>query len=166
MDLLHSMKPRHCMKHWIYQKHQESKYMSVLFKTVQKLTSFQSSCLDFPACPDLVSQQPWSNLQVLLVAKHPGVPALCKLVCQQKKWSALHFNEKAYAFVCCAGVETENLDLFAKSRVSNMWQDERKGFKAWFKAKLTWEGFNCFSLCDLFLLGLGFVGFFVCLGLF
>lgn len=57
MDLLDSMKPRHGIKHWIYKKHQESKCMNVLLTTVQKLISFPSGCLDFPACLDLMSRQ-------------------------------------------------------------------------------------------------------------
>lgn len=32
--------------------------------------------------------------------------------------------------MCCAGLEMENLDLFAKSRVNNTWQEELKAFKA------------------------------------
>lgn len=47
----------------------------------------------------------------------------------KRNGSALHFNEKAYAFLCCSGVETENLDLFEKSHVNNVWQYELKGFK-------------------------------------
>lgn len=146
MDIFGSMKSRYYIKHWIDKRHQENKCMNILLTTVWNSSVFRMTAWIFQ--PGLTSrhcsQEHCWNLQIPGVTKYPGVRALCNLICQQKELSALQCNGKAYALFCSAEADVENLDLFAKSHVGNMWQ-EKLWSKSWFKAKLSCEEFSCFS---------------------
>lgn len=113
MDILGSMKSRHCIKHWIYKKHQEN---NILFTTVWNSSIFRVTAWTFqPALTSChCSQEHWWTVQIPVITKLPSVRALCNLISQQKEPPALQCNGKAYAVFLLCRSGHENLNLFAK----------------------------------------------------
>lgn len=169
MDILGSMKSRHCIKHWIYKKHQ---YVWTDYSQLNGTHQFSEWLLGLSILPWPCVMVSRSSDRAFRSQLSPSIQVYMPCV----TWSVSKRNylytatEKLMLFFCSAEVDVENLDLFAKSyfvmcgRISFALNPDLKPNWAWKSSvglvKVVYS--EVFFACGFFSVGWGFLGVLGC----